>query len=157
MRGENLLVKKSQESFDLVVYSIGLAFTFLMVIFSRWLSKPIMGEIESGKSLVDLVFNGNDQISFLWNLLLPTLLIFTGVIILIGLLFQMGKAIVSKQDSRLNKLLLILIAHLVFIDLIFAVKNGWQLLVLNFQYIAILVVLLIIIGTTIQYFVKLKK
>lgn len=116
-----------------------------------------MAELETGTSLVDLVFDGNDQISFFMNLLLPTLLIFTGIFILIVLLFQMGKAIVSKRDSKFNKLLLILIAHVIFIDLIFAVKNGWQLLLLNFQYILILIVLLIVIGTTFKYFVSLRK
>ena len=151
------MVKKSQDSFDLIFYSVGLALTFLMFLFSRLLSKPIMAELELGTSLVDLVFDGNDQISFFMNLLLPTLLIFTGIFILIVLLFQMGKAIVSKRDSKFNKLLLILIAHVIFIDLIFAVKNGWQLLLLNFQYILILIVLLIVIGTTFKYFVSLRK
>lgn len=116
-----------------------------------------MIEIESGTTLVDLVFDGNDQISFLMNLLLPTILIFTGIFILLVLLIQMGKAIISKHDSKFNKLLLILIAHVIFIDLLFALKNGWQLMLLNFQYIVIYIVLLIIIGITIQYFAKLRK
>ena len=116
-----------------------------------------MAEVESGSSLVDLVFDGSDQISFLWNLLLPTVLLFSGIIILLFLLWHMVKAIISKHDSKFNKLLLILIAHVIVIDLIFAFKNGWQLLLLNFQYLIILIVLLIIITSTIQYFVKVKK
>lgn len=151
------VAKKSQNSYDLVLYSIGLALTFLVFLLSKWLSAPLMSEVELGTTLVDLVFDGSDQISFLWNLLLPTLLLFTGISILLVLLWQMVKSIVSKHDSKFNKLLLILIVHVIFIDLLFAFKNGWQLLLLNFQYIIILGVLLFIIASTIKYFVKGKQ
>ncbi len=151
------MAKGSQNSFDLILYSVGLALTFMVFLLSKWLSAPLMAEVESGTSLVDLVFDGSDQISFLWNLLLPTFLLFIGIIILLVLLWYMVKAIITKHDSKFNKLLLILIAHVIFIDLIFAFKNGWQLLLLNFQYLIVLMVLLIIIASTIQYFVKVKN
>ncbi len=149
--------KKVHESLDLMLYSVGLALTFLMFLLSKWLSGPLMLEVETGTSLVDLVFDGNDQISFLWNLLLPTFLLFLGILTLLILLWQMGKAIVSKHDSKFNKLFLLLIAHVILIDLILAFKNGWQLLMLNLQYIGVLIVLLLILSVIIQYFVKGKK
>ncbi|MFY3790570.1 hypothetical protein ACOQFO_02450 [Ureibacillus sp. MALMAid1270] len=151
------MAKKSHDSYDLVLYSIGLALTFLVFLLSRWLSGSVMKEIESGTSLVDLVFDGSDQISFLWNLLLPTLLLFTGISILLVLLWQMVKSIVTRHDSKFNKLLLILIVHVIVIDLLFAFKNGWQLLLLNFQYIIITGILLFLFASTVRYFVKVKK
>ncbi|HWL25279.1 MAG TPA: hypothetical protein VNR38_16290 [Ureibacillus sp.] len=148
------MAKKSQDSFDLILYSVGLAFTFMVFLLSKWLSQPLMTEVESGASLVDIVFDGNDQVSFLWNLILPTFLMFLGIVILVGLLYQMVKSILLKQDTKLNKLLLILIIHVILIDLILTFKNGWQLLVLNFQYLIMVIVGLVVIGLILQYFLK---
>ncbi|BDH63153.1 hypothetical protein MTP04_32830 [Lysinibacillus sp. PLM2] len=151
------MTKKSNDSFDLMLYSGGLALAFFVFLSSRWLSLPLMKEIESGTSLADIVFKENNEVGFFWNLLVPTALWLIGIAILTILLWQMIKSIVIRKDSKFNKFLLILIAFIILVDLWLTLIHGWDLLVLNLQYLILVVVLLVLIGCMIQFFVLQKK
>lgn len=151
------MTKKPNDSFDLMLYSVGLALAFFVFLSSRWLSLPLMKEMESGTSLAEIVFKENDEVSFFGNLLIPTVLWLIGIVILIILLWQMIKSIVIRKDSKFNKFLLILIAFIILVDLWLTLIHGWDLLVLNLQYLILVVVLLVLIGCVIQFFVLQKK
>nr|WP_106781265.1 hypothetical protein [Lysinibacillus timonensis] len=149
--------KKSNGSFDLILYSVGLALAFLAFYISKWMAAPLLNKVESGTPLVEIIFNQNDKITFLWNMMFPTIMLLVGIGIFIVLLWQMGRAILLKRDSRFNKILLILIASVVFIDLCVAIMDSWDLLIINFQYILILLVLLTVIGYAVKFVLHPKK
>lgn len=112
---------------DILIYALTIFFTFFLFIISNKLSAPIIIEINSGASIIDLMFKSEDNISIFINLVSPLMLLICGVVILVTTLRNMVKSILFQEDSVINKSILVILSFILFIVLTKAIVIGWSL------------------------------
>ncbi|RUL48184.1 hypothetical protein [Lysinibacillus antri] len=141
---------KSNNHIELLLYTIGVISTFFLFYLSHKLATPILVDLKLSGTFTDLLLNSEVHVGYGWHLFLPMVLMLTGVMILVVLLWRMGKSIIHQRDTAINKILMALLAALLMTILVKAFLNGWGLIILNFKYIILSIVLVVIFLTTLS-------
>ncbi|MFJ8237633.1 hypothetical protein ACIQ34_18155 [Ureibacillus sp. NPDC094379] len=149
--------RKISSKTDLVLYSACLITAFSFILISTILSTPILQNLDLNKSLIELLFYSETEFSYGWSLIFPMLLLITGVSILIILLGKIIKSIIYQNDSKLNKVILSILAGLLVMILVRAFQNSWELLILNLKYMIITIFLIVTFFTIINQFARQRN
>ena len=139
--------EKSNSNLDILLYTLGTIISFSLLFFSKSLSTPIISEINSGTSLVELMFNTEDNLDITTNLFVPLLLQVIGMVILIILLWNLIKNIILKEDNIVIKIIMGILILLLLAILVKSVAIAWTLIVLVFVCTLIVFILLAVMGS----------
>ncbi|MGE7665526.1 hypothetical protein ACQKMN_07385 [Ureibacillus composti] len=142
---------------ELLFYTACLIIAFSFIVISTILSSPILQNLDLNRSLIELLFQSEAEFSYGWSLILPMLLLLTGVSILIFLLGKIVKSIIYQSDSKLNKIIMSLLAGVLVTILVKAFQSSWELLILNLKYIIIAIFLIVTFFTIINQFARQRN
>lgn len=149
--------EKRISNFDILIYASAIFSTFILFIISNKLSAPLIIEINLGASIIDLMFNSEDSISFFQNLFTPLLLLIIGIVILSKSLWNIVKIIFIEEDSIINKTILGILSFILFAVLIKALINSWSLFLLALICTIISFVIFAMLGSLINSTSDLQK
>ena len=143
--------EKRISNFDILIYASAIFSIFLLFIISNKLSAPLIIEMNSGASIIDLMFSSKDNISFLQNLVIPLLLLLIGIVILSISLWYIVNNILFEEDTILNKTILGILSLILFAVLIKTLINIWSLFLIALIFIIIILVIFTMLGSLMKY------
>ena len=138
-------------------YTACLIIAFSFILISTILSSPILQNLDLNRPLIELLFHSEAKFSYGWSLILPMLLLLTGVSILIFLLGKIVQSIIYQSDSKSNKIIMSLLAGVLVTILVKAFQSSWELIILNLKYIIIAIFLIVTFFTIINQFARQRN
>lgn len=138
-------------------YTACLIIAFSFILISTILSSPILQNLDLNRPLIELLFHSEAEFSYGWSLILPMLLLLTGVSILIFLLGKIVQSIIYQSDSKSNKIIMSLLAGVLVTILVKAFQSSWELIILNLKYIIIAIFLIVTFFTIINQFARQRN
>lgn len=142
--------EKRISNFDILFYALAVFSTFLLFFISNKLSAPLIIEMNSGTSIIDLMFNSKNSISIFQNLFIPLLLLIIGMVILSISIWNLVKNILFEEDTIINKIISAILLFILFAVLIKALINSWSLFLIALTCTIISLVIFAMLGSLIN-------
>lgn len=108
-------------------------------------------EVNSGKSIMNLIFNKEDHLDFTLNLILPLLLQIVGIIILVINFWYLVKSIFISEDTSSTKIIMGILSLLLIAMLIKSMIVIWPIIQITFLSIICFVFMIAVLGSLINY------
>lgn len=143
--------EKGTSGFIILVYAVGIITAFLFLLLSNKLFTPLLMEVNSGKSIMNLIFNKEDHLDFTLNLILPLLLQIVGIIILVINFWYLVKSIFINEDTSSTKIIMGVLSLLLIAMLIKAMIVIWPIIQITFLSIICFVFMIAVLGSLINY------
>lgn len=143
--------EKGTSGFIILVYAVGIITAFLFLLLSNKLFTPLLIEVNSGKSIMNLIFNKEDHLDFTLNLILPLLLQIVGIIILVINFWYLVKSIFISEDTSSTKIIMGILSLLLIAMLIKAMIVIWPIIQITFLSIICFVFMIAVLGSLINY------
>lgn len=143
--------EKGTSGFIILVYAFGINTAFLFLLLSNKLITPLLLEVKSGKSFLNLIFNRNDHLNFTVNLIVPLLLQIVGMIILVIIFWYLVKSIFISEDTSSTKIIMGILSLLLIAMLIKAMLVIWPLIQITFLTLICFICMLFVLGSLINY------
>ncbi|MGE7910799.1 hypothetical protein [Lysinibacillus xylanilyticus] len=143
--------EKGTSGFIIFVYTVGIITAFLFLLLSNKLFTPLLMEVNSGKSIMNLIFNKEDHLDFTLNLILPLLLQIVGIIILVIIFWYLVKSIFISEDTSSTKIIMGILSLLLIAMLIKAMIVIWPIIQITFLSIICFVFMIAVLGSLINY------
>jgi len=143
--------EKGTSGFIILVYTVGIITAFLFLLLSNKLFTPLLMEVNSGKSIMNLIFNKEDHLDFTLNLILPLLLQIVGIIILVIIFWYLVKSIFISEDTSSTKIIMGILSLLLIAMLIKAMIVIWPIIQITFLSIICFVFMIAVLGSLINY------
>ncbi|WP_338651837.1 hypothetical protein [Lysinibacillus sp. Y5S-8] len=142
--------EKGTSGFIILVYAIGLITAVLLLLLSNKLFTPLLIEVNSGKSIINLFFNKDDHLNFTLNLIVPLLLQIVGIIILVIIFLCLVKSIFLCEDTSSIKIIMGILSLLLIAMLIKAMIVVWPIIQITFLSIICFVFMIVVLGSLIN-------
>ncbi|WP_342535072.1 hypothetical protein MHI04_18030 [Lysinibacillus sp. FSL K6-1151] len=142
--------EKGTSGFIILVYAIGLITAVLLLLLSNKLFTPLLIEVNSGKSIINLFFNKDDHLNFTLNLIVPLLLQIVGIIILVIIFWCLVKSIFLCEDTSSIKIIMGILSLLLIAMLIKAMIVVWPIIQITFLSIICFVFMIVVLGSLIN-------
>lgn len=143
--------EKGTSGFIILVYAVGIITAFLFLLLSNKLFTPLLIEVNSGKSIMNLIFNKEDHLDFTLNLIFPLLLQIVGIIILVINFWYLVKSIFISEDTSSTKIIMGILSLLLIAMLIKAMIVIWPIIQITFLSIICFVFMIAVLGSLINY------
>lgn len=139
--------EKGTSGFTILVYAVGIITAFLFLLFSNKLFTPLLMKVNSGQSIMNLIFNKNDHLDFTVNLIIPLLLQIIGTIILLIVFWYLVKSIFVSDDTSSTKIIMGILSLFLIAMLIKAMIVIWPIIQIILLSILCFVCMLLVLGS----------
>ncbi|MFJ7668278.1 hypothetical protein ACIQXI_14360 [Lysinibacillus sp. NPDC097195] len=143
--------EKGTSSFIILVYAVGIITALLLLLLSNKLFTPLLMEVNSGKSILNLIFKRDDHLDFTVNLIVPLLLQIVGIIILVIIFWCLVKSIFISEETSSTKIIMGILSLLLIAMLIKAMLVIWPIIQITFLTLICFVCMLFVLGSLINY------
>jgi hypothetical protein len=153
------MLEKAKKNVDLILYTLGFIAAIGLLFISEKLSAPIKGrefhqlkdEMMNNFSLsianvIREAFGKNELMieksySYFSNLFIPMVLVIIAALILISIIWYLGKSVINDEDNLFDKILKLLLAVATGFVVFLAMKNELFLLILNLKMALLILVM----------------
>lgn len=143
--------EKGTSGFIILVYAVGIITALLLLLLSNKLFTPLLMAVNSGKSILNLIFNREDHLDFTVNLIIPLLLQIVGILILVIIFWCLVKSIFVSEETSSTKIIMGILSLLLVAMLIKAMLVIWPIIQITFLTILCFVCMLFVLGSLINY------
>jgi len=143
--------EKGTSSFIILVYAVSIITALLLLLLSNKLFTPLLIEVNSGKAILNLIFNRDDHLDFTVNLIVPLLLQIVGIIILLIIFWCLVKSILISEETSSTKIIMGILSLLLIAMLIKAMLVIWPIIQITFLTLICFVCMLFVLGSLINY------
>lgn len=153
------MLENAKKNLDLILYTLGFIAAIGLLFISEKLSAPVKGrEFQELKdemmnnfsisianfireALGKNVFMIDKTFSYFGNLFIPLVMVIAATIILISIVWYLGKSVVLNEDNLPDKILKVLLALASGFLVFQAMKTEWFLIILNIKMALLILVM----------------